>query len=151
MKKAFRNWPFVRRETASAFTEAALDCARVYVADEDRFAMEALAALLRRALDRGVLKRADLMGTEPEVIARLFADPVCGPLWKQFRSFSRLRRAAEQPTDGNWIRIGAKLRWIDPLLAGVGRVSRWNEDLAAKIADFRRTGFSIWLSGEPEI
>lgn len=142
---------FRTRETASAFTEAALDCARVYVADEDRFAMEALAALLRRALDRGVLKRADLMGTEPEVIARLFADPVCGPLWKQFRSFSRLRRAAEQPTEGNWIRIGAKLRWIDPLLAGVGRVSRWNEDLAAKIADFRRTDFSIWLSGKPEI
>ena len=140
---------FRTRETASAFTEAALDCARVYVADEDRFAMEALAALLRRALDRGVLKRADLMGTEPEVIARLSADPVCGPLWKQFRSFSRLRRAAEQPTDGNWIRIGAKLRWI--LLAGVGRVSRWNEDLAAKMADFRRTDFSIWLSGEPEI
>lgn len=142
---------FRTRETASAFTEAALDCARVYVADEDRFAMEALAALLRRALDRGVLKRADLMGTEPEVIARLSADPVCGPLWKQFRSFSRLRRAAEQPADGNWIRIGAKLRWIDPLLAGVGRVSRWNEDLAAKIADFCRTDFSIWLFGEPEI
>ena len=42
---------FRTRSAASAFTAAALNCARVYVADEDRFAMEALARLLRRALD----------------------------------------------------------------------------------------------------
>lgn len=140
---------FRTREAASAFTSAALRCARVYVADEDRFAMEALAALLRRALDRGVLDRADLMRTEPAVIARLRADPVCGPLWRRFRSFARLCRSVERPTQGDWFRIGAKLRWIDPLLAGAGRVSRWDEALAAEMDAFRRTDFSLWLSGKP--
>lgn len=140
---------FRTREAASAFTSAALRCARVYVADEDRFAMEALAALLRQALDRGVLDRADLMRTEPAVIARLRADPVCGPLWRRFRSFARLCRSAERPTQGDWFRIGAKLRWIDPLLAGAGRVSRWDEALAAEMDAFRRTDFSLWLSGKP--
>lgn len=140
---------FRTREAASAFTSAALRCARVYVADEDRFAMEALAALLRQALDRGVLDRADLMRTEPAVIARLRADPVCGPLWRRFRSFARLCRSAERPTQDDWFRIGAKLRWIDPLLAGAGRVSRWDEALAAEMDAFRRTDFSLWLSGKP--
>lgn len=140
---------FRTREAASAFTSAALRCARVYVADEDRFAMEALAALLRQALDCGVLDRADLMRTEPAVIARLRADPVCGPLWRRFRSFARLCRSAERPTQGDWFRIGAKLRWIDPLLAGAGRVSRWDEALAAEMDAFRRTDFSLWLSGKP--
>lgn len=140
---------FRTREAASAFTSAALRCARVYVADEDRFAMEALAALLRQALDRGVLDRADLMRTEPAVIARLRADPVCGPLWRRFRSFARLCRSVERPTQGDWFRIGAKLRWIDPLLAGAGRVSRWDEALAAEMDAFRRTDFSLWLSGKP--
>ena len=140
---------FRTREAASAFTSAALRCARVYVADEDRFAMEALAALLRQALDRGVLDRADLMRTEPAVIARLRADPVCGPLWRRFRSFARLCRSAERPTQGDWFRIGAKLRWIDPLRAGAGRVSRWDDALAAEMDAFRRTDFSLWLSGKP--
>ena len=41
-------------ETACAFTEASLQTARVYVADEDRFAMQALADLLRDAVNRQV-------------------------------------------------------------------------------------------------
>ena len=141
---------FRTQQTASAFTAAALDCARVYVADEDRFAMETLAGLLRQALNRDVLKPADLMRSEPEVIARLSDDPVCGPLWKHFCSLSRLCRSKDQPAEGNWIQVRAKLRWIDPLLAGVGRVSQWDSTLAAKMADFRRTDFSVWLSGDPE-
>lgn len=140
---------FRTKNTASAFTAAALRCARVYVADEDRFAMEALADLLRQALDRGVLDRTDLMRTEPAVIARLRADPVCGPLWRRFRSFARLRRSAERPAQGDCFQVSAKLRWVDPLLAGVGRVSRWDEALAEEIDAFRRTDFSLWLSGEP--
>ena len=141
---------FRTRAAASAFTAAALRCARVYVADEDRLAMEALADLLRRALDRGVLDRADLMDTEPAVIRKLLADPVCGPLWRQFRSFARLRRAAERPAEDGWFRVGAKLRWIDPLAAGAGRVSQWDGALAAEMEAFRRTDFSVWLAGEPE-
>lgn len=141
---------FRTRSAASAFTAAALNCARVYVADEDRFAMEALAWLLRRALDRGVLDPADLKATEPQVIAKLLADPVCGPLWSRFRSFARLRRAAERPDGGEWYQVAAKLRWIDPLAAGAGRVSRWDTDLAAEMEAFRRTDFSPWLSGEPQ-
>ena len=141
---------FRSRETASAFAGAALRCARVYVADEDRFAMEALASLLRLALDRQILSDGDLMSTEPAVIARLRADPVCGPLWRRFRSFARLRRAEERPPEGDWLRVGAKLRWIDPLTVGAGRASQWNAGLAAEMEAFRKTDFSFWLSGEPE-
>ena len=140
---------FRTKEAASAFTAAALKCARVYVADEDRFAMESLAVLLRQALDRGVLGRADLMGTEPAVIRKLQADPVCGPLWRRFRSFARLRRSMERPAEEGWFQVAAKLRWIDPLLAREGRVSQWDGTLATEMAAFRRTDFRVWLAGEP--
>ena len=71
-------------ETACAFTEAALRTARVYVADEDRFAMQALADLLRGAVDRKVLTEDDLYQTEPLVIQRLEADPVSAAQWRRF-------------------------------------------------------------------
>ena len=135
-------------ETARAFTEAALSVSRVYVADEDRFAMEALARLLRAALDRGVLTAADLYTTEPLVIRKLETDPVTAARWRRFRSYARLTRAVRQPEGTEWIRVSAKLRYIDPLIADWGRVSRCDPRVEGLLAEFRQTDFSCWMRGE---
>lgn len=112
---------FCTPEIAQDFALAALQTGQVYVCDEDRFAMEALAALLRDALDRGVLTPADLMGTEPAVIARLRADTVSGPAWDRFRRFHTIRTAAgERPEGGFWVRVNAKRRLDRPAGSGPG-------------------------------
>ncbi|MFR6184952.1 MAG: hypothetical protein ACLUJG_04900 [Lawsonibacter sp.] len=108
---------FRTRETACAFTEASLQTARVYVADEDRFAMQALADLLRDAVNRQVLTEDDLYRTESFVIQKLEADPASARRWRRFRRFCRVERSAERPENGLWFRIPAKLRYIDPLVA----------------------------------
>ena len=134
-------------ETASAFAMAALRNSRVYVADEDRFAMQALADLLRLALERGVLTHRDLWETEPAVIEKLNADPVCGDAWRRFRSYSCVLRSEERPPNGYWIRVNAKKRWIDPLVPGLGRVSRWDAGVRREMEAFQGLDFSQWLSG----
>ena len=134
-------------ETASAFAMAALRNSRVYVADEDRFAMQALADLLRLALERGVLTHRDLWETEPAVIEKLNADPVCGDAWRRFRSYSCVLRSEERPPNGCWIRVNAKKRWIDPLVPGLGRVSRWDAGVRREMEAFQTLDFSKWLSG----
>ena len=134
-------------ETASAFAMAALRNSRVYVADEDRFAMQALADLLRLALERGVLTHRDLWETEPAVIEKLNADPVCGDAWRRFRSYSCVLRSEERPPNGCWIRVNAKKRWIDPLVPGLGRVSRWDAGVRREMEAFQTLDFSLWLSG----
>lgn len=136
---------FQTPETASAFTEAALGTARIYVADEDRFSMQVLADLLRLALDRDVLTEADLYGTEPAVIQKLLADSVCGPLWQRFRGYSHISRHTRRPPEGQWLSVPAKLRYIDPLAAGAGRVSRWDPHARALLEEFRATTFDVWL------
>ena len=135
-------------ETAAAFTRTALQNSRVYVADEDRFAMEALADLLRLALDRGILTREDLWTTEKPVIERLEADPVCGPVWWKFCGYSRILRSTERPSDGTWVCVDAKKRWIDPMARGMGRVSQWDAETREAIEQFRSLEFSSWLHGE---
>lgn len=133
---------------AADFAGAALRTSRVYVADEDRFAMQALADLLNLALERGTLGRESLWGTETEVIRRLEADPVCGPAWRRFRRCSRVLRREERPETGYWVRVDAKKRWIDPLVRGMGRVSRWDAALKAQMEVFRRSDHSHWLGAE---
>lgn len=135
-------------ETASAFTLAALKNSRVYVADEDRFAMESLAGLLRQAIRRDVLRREDLMRTEPEVIARLEADRETRAAWQRFCGYSRLLRSETKPEEGDWICVDAKKRWIDPLAAGRGRVSAWDTAAAADMEVFRSLNFSHYLSAK---
>lgn len=135
-------------ELAGAFMRAALQNSRVYVADEDRFAMETLARILRTAVDRGVLSERDLWTTETEVIAHLEKDEVCGEAWRQYRQYSKILRCDRQTSGGNWLQVDAKKRWIDPLAEGRGRVSCWDAEAGRLIADFRNLSFDHWVGAE---
>lgn len=133
---------------ASAFAAAALKNAYVYVADEDRFAMESLALLLRKAMERDILTEWDLWKTEPEVIRALQSDPACSAEWVRYQSYSRLLRRDSRPGEDGWLRIDAKKRWIDPLAIGCGRVSRWDVEVRRQIDAFCALDFNCWLSAE---
>ena len=135
-------------EIAAAFAEGAMRNSRVYVADEDRFAMQSLADLLRVGLERGAVTQKDLWTTEPAVIALLERDPVCGPLWRKFCGYSRILRSWETPKAGEWVRVNAKKRYIDPLASGLGRVSRWENTFCRELEEFKLLDFSNWISAE---
>ena len=132
-------------ETAAGFAMDALGTARIYVADEDRFSMEVLARLLRLALERSVIGPKDLYGTEPQVIRRLEADTVCGPLWRHYRKYTQIESRPCHPAEGQWLQVSAKLRCIDPLTAKMGRVSQWEPRFRQSLEEFRRTSFDGWL------
>lgn len=135
-------------EIAANFARAALRNSRVYVADEDRFAMQALSDILRDAIERGVLKRQDLWKTEPEVIQKLKMDPICAAAWKRFCGYSYLIRGSE-PGEEYWVRVNAKKRWLDPIAWKRGRVSSWDTAFREEMEMFRNQDFSYWLSGAP--
>ena len=135
-------------EIAAEFARLALQTARVYVADEDRFAMQALADLLRQAIDCGCLQRSDLMKTEPEVIRALTADPKWEAEWERFCRYACMLRSDSCPETGYWVRVDAKKRWIDPLAQGCGRVSRWHETARREMEAFQALDFSPWLSAK---
>ena len=133
-------------ETAVWFARSALKNSHVYVADEDRFAMQALADLLQRAMDRQAIQYEDLWTTENAVVSCLQADPVCRTEWDTFCGYARLLRSRERPEEGYWVRIGAKKRWIDPYTVGSGRVSAWNAAAASEMERFQALTFDDWLS-----
>ena len=135
-------------EAASWFAKSALKTSRVYIADEDRFAMQALADLLRRAMERNVVQYLDLWTTENEVLMRLNMDPLCRAEWETFRGYKRIVCHEEKPEEEYAVRIGAKKRWIDPIAAGKGRVSLWDKAVAEEMAELRAIRFDQWLSGK---
>lgn len=134
-------------ERALQFAEAALCCSKVYVSDEDRYAMEALAQLLNTAVSCGLLCRDDLMTTEPEVIAKLCADDRTAAAWARFRGYDTLETVAEPQAGCFCCRVDAKKRHIDPLVLSEGRVSAVFPSYRAALRGFLQTRFDGLLCG----
>ena len=132
---------------ARGFARAVLRCAKVYVSDEDRYAMQILSEVLAEALRRGVIRENELGSTEPAVIARLEADGETRRAWREFRALHRMRTDEAAPREKRRV-IPAKKRWIDPLAAGRGRVSELDEGFQRELAAFLAEPQDGWLCGE---
>ena len=132
---------------AQGFARAALRCSRVYVSDEDRYAMQMLAELLAAALERGILTEDELFRTEPEVIAMLEADGETRRRWQGFRALHRMRTDENAPADRRRV-IPAKKRCIDPLVEGRGRLSALDESFRRELEAFLAEPQTAWLCGD---
>ena len=150
---------FAAPKQALALARAALECAKVYVSDADRYSMQALCELIAKAIKTGVLSPADLEGTEPALIAKLEASPLAAS-WRAFRALHRTERAEPSPAarascppvsppdDRPWRQIPAKKRRIDPLAEGLGRVSELDPEFAADLTAFLAEPQTEWLLAE---
>lgn len=138
---------FADREAALSFGLDALRCSRVYVSDEDRYAMQMLAELLGRAMERGVLREEDLNTTEPHVIALLQQSPDTAADWERFRALHRMVTLESEAPEGLRRVIHAKKRFIDPLVAGQGRLSCLEPEFAGELDAFLREPQDQWICG----
>ena len=128
--------------SAKAFAMDAMKCARIYVADEDRYSMQRASEAIALALSRGVLSEEDLYTTEPEVISKLLSNPETAVVWNAFRALSRMAEPDDPAAAGAWRVIPAKRRYIDPYVVGRGRLSQLD-------AEFKREK-EIFLSQDQD-
>ncbi len=142
---------FCTPSIAEDFTEAALACSKIYVSDEDRYAMQMLSEVLRLALQRGALEESDLHSTEPQVIAKLERDETTAAAWRAFCACKTVLRAEAPQADGAWRQIFAKKRYIDPLIKGVGRVCEADEALRDAVEAFRAEPQTAWIAAAETI
>ena len=139
---------FRDKEKAACFAFLALACSKIYVCDEDRYAMQRLSELLRAALEAGVIEESDLASTETAVIGKLLSDPACAAGWRAFRAMSRTARAERPDERGPWRKIFAKHRRIDPFAEGLGRVSAFDPGFASALDGFMNEKHDYYVLGE---
>lgn len=135
---------FSEEEKALRFSCLALACARVYVSDEDRYAMQLLSELIGSAVGCGVLTEKDLYLTEHEVIGKLEAEPAFRDRWRRFRSLSRMVTGDDAPAAQRRV-VRAKKRYIDPLVKGRGRLSELSVAYRAELAAFLNEPQDGWI------
>ena len=135
---------------ALEFSRHSLANSRIYACDENRYAMEVLAGILRDALKCGAIAPRDIRGAEVEVIAKLRADGRLRPRWEQYARFASILRRAERPDDGgHWLKLDVKRRYIDPLVSGKGRTTALFPDYSADLEQFRSEKYDYWMCAQP--
>ena len=130
---------FTGADMAYRFAHDALEMSRIYVSDEDRYAMQMLSELLGQAIKKGVLSAEELYLTEETVIENLMSDAETAKLWRGYCALHEIVTDREAFPDGAWRVIGAKKRRIDPFVRGAGRLSEINAQFAGEIKDFMDT------------
>lgn len=136
---------FRSQEKARAFAFGALRMGKIYVSDEDRFAMQALAELLKEAVRQGVISMDDLWTDEPSVIRKLRTDPAIRERWAHFRGYSKIVRGRE---DG--IVVRAKKRFVDPMVEDWGRMTALDPEFREAVGWFLDEPQEVKLAGVAE-
>ncbi len=133
---------------AVEFTKNVLKNSRVYFGDEDRFAMQKLADLLKVAIGTKVLNKEDLYKTEDTVISKLISIENTKALWNEFNEYSTVKTSVEKPTDTSWIKVSSKKRFIDPFVKDRGRVSKLSKGVLKEIEEIKSLTFDYWIGSE---
>ena len=136
---------FQTAEAAEDFALTALRCSEVYVSDEDRYSMQMLAELLQDATVRGVITESDLYTTEPRVISKLLSDDALAARWASYRACYKILRSEQPCGEGNWRKISAKKRYIDPVVLHQGRMGAISPVFSEKLRAFLCQSQDVWL------
>ena len=141
---------FRSTEKASEFSHMAMRNSRFYVADEERFSMQYLAEIMRRALKKGVLSPGDLHTTEREVISKLKSDTETREAWEDYTRVASVSTSPGVLCDRFCVNVQAKKRYIDPPVitpSGVKRASAIDADIKKEIESFLKWDFNYWVYG----
>lgn len=138
-------------EKAEYFTKLSLRNSHGFVSDEDRYAMERLAHILRQALRKGCIGKEDLHKTEKEVIEKLCRNGNTEKLWKDYTAVCQVQSSREKPEGVYAVNVPAKKRYIDCLVntaEGICRISQASPKLGRQIGEFLDVSFDRWLYEE---
>lgn len=136
---------FKNKDLAIKFAYLALKNAKIYVSDEDRYAMEYLARILKSALLDGIICSNDLYLTEPKLINKLLINENYKEKWKSYLKLSKVQKTNDKINEFSYL-IHSKKRVIDPYVYNCGRTSVICNDLNKEIKLFKSENFDYYLT-----
>ena len=131
---------------AIQFANYSLQCSKIYVADADRYSMQHLAELLKKAIEDQVITYNDLYQNEPYIIQKLETNDNYKQQWHTFKKQSTIYTST-YPVDSSYRMIDAKKRYIDPYVHNIGRVTTMDTNYQQLLQEFLTSTFNYWITG----
>lgn len=136
---------FMHQDIAAEFSTMALKCGNVYSGNENRYSMEFLAEIFKKAFHGGIIVEKDLYMDENTVLAKLIDSSLCD----ETERFMQLKKVSVcSRYEPGCLKVAAKKRYIDPLVGDGVRLSEADPKMKQAFEAFRNTDHDIWLKGE---
>lgn len=132
---------FQNPNIAEEFAFGALSCGMIYSCDFDRYGMEKLAEILRKALKDNILTESDLYLSEIEVVNKLSHSDLRNA-WDEYTRFYDVVK----DSSGD-IMVDAKKRYIDPYVCKHGRVTTISTAFKNAVNEFKNTDYHYLMKG----
>lgn len=139
---------FKHVEIAHFFTKHMLKCSYVYIMDEDRYAMEYLSKLIKRAVEKKVIDENDFYLKEKEFIDLFNKNQEIKELWKSFQKLNKVEKGKNK--DYFCVKVFVKKRYIDAYIENKGRISFIDQSIHKEIQDFLQIDFNYFMYGKGE-
>lgn len=135
---------FKNEKHAFRFCDLSLKCGTIYSSCMDRYAMQRLSEILKKAIEMHIMEEADLYKGEDYVIS-LLKNSELSSLWQNYTKLS-LIQLYERKEEGS-VKLKVKKRYVDPLFKNV-RISEMNAEMKKRIQILVNDSQEEWIKGD---
>lgn len=109
---------FKTKKIARRFVKITSKLSVCYRDDETRFFMQAIADILKKVSDEGLIKKDDLYKLKDIEVIDIVRKSNYGEILDKLLNANKINVSKEKPDDMYYVNHGAKVRYIDPLFNG---------------------------------
>ena len=109
---------FKTKKIARSFVKMTSSLSVLYRDDRTRFSMQLIADILKRLQEDKLIELKDLYEKKEKDIIKIIEDSKYGEIFNIWRKAKKVKVSHEEPKDVYYVKHGAKIRYINPLVNG---------------------------------
>ena len=109
---------FKTKSIARKFVKVTSRLSVIYREDRTRYSMQFLADIVQRLNEEGKITKLDLYNLKEADVIKIINDSKYKDIYKIWKETRKVRISKEEPQDVYYVKHGAKIRYIDPLVNG---------------------------------
>ncbi len=114
---------FKTKKFARQFVKNTSRLSVCYRDDATRFFMQAIADILKKVSEEGLITKRDLYELKESEVIDIIKKSNCSDIFNRLLEATKVKVSKEEPKDVYYVKHGAKIRYIDPLCNG-SRISK---------------------------
>ena len=118
-EKGIEELGFKTKKIARKFVGITSKLSIIYRDDATRFFMQAIADILKKANEEGLITKADLYELKEKEVIDLIQNSKYGEAYNKLIRATKVNASKNEPTGVYFVKHGAKIRYIDPLYNGI--------------------------------
>ena len=117
-EKGIDELSFKTKSIARKFVKVTSRLSIIYREDRTRYSMQFLADIMKKLSEEGKITREDLYNLKESDVIEIIENSKYKDIYKIWKETKKVKLSDEEPKNVYYVKLGAKVRYIDPLVNG---------------------------------